>query len=241
LVRASRKAGQNRKLLKHHARKPHEPINLKEIRAKASTVLSDPNTVKEYCNIKARKRPPMNDICRKLGQTDQDPQEWLILTSPDSRVLPDVESFPRPAKRQDGSYIYEKIPSAGDDDDVSVIGTAASGSVGVNRQQMFYKKRAYEEKPTAAGSLADGLSAPKVGRSGGQARAYSVNQVAPKGKVAMLTRTAGGGKTIVTWQDAPDDLFYKAGGQTKKMRKHLSTVLLRRAARKPFRTILNAK
>ena len=80
----------------------------------------------------------MNDICRKLGQTDQDPQEWLILTSPDSRVLPDVESFPRPAKRQDGSYIYEKIPSAGDDDDVSVIGTAASGSVGVNRDLSYF-------------------------------------------------------------------------------------------------------
>ena len=58
----------------------------------------------------------------------------------------------------------------------------------------------------------------KVGRSGGQARAYSVNQVAPKGKVAMLTRVAGGQKTIITWQDAPDDLFYKASGQTKKVR-----------------------
>ena len=103
----------------------------------------------------------MNDICRKLGQTDQDIQEWLVLTSPDSRVLPDTEAFPRPAKRQDGSYIYEKIAGAGDDD-ISIIGTSATGSIGMNRQQMFYKKRAYEDKPTATGSLADGLSAPKV-------------------------------------------------------------------------------
>ena len=53
-----------------------------------------------------------------------------------------------------------------------------------------------------------------------------MNQVAPKGKVAMLTRVAGGQKTIITWQDAPDDLFYKASGQTKKVRYYCFDVAL---------------
>ena len=51
----------------------------------------------------------MNDICRKLGQTDQDKQEWLVLTRPEDKPALQKEAFPRPAKRPDGSYIYEKV------------------------------------------------------------------------------------------------------------------------------------
>ena len=29
---------------------------------------------------------------------------------------------------------------------------------------------------------------------------------------------AGGQKTVISWQDAPDDLFYRAGAKTKKVR-----------------------
>jgi hypothetical protein len=83
---------------------------------------------------------------------------------------------------------------------------------------MLYKKRPYDEKPADGGNSAGGGPSSKVGRSG-QARSYSVNQVAPKGKVATLTRVgAGGQKTVVSWQDAPDDLFYRASPQTKKVR-----------------------
>merc|ERR1739842_241167 len=73
-----------------------------------------------------------------------------------------------------------------------------------------------------------------------QQRNYSVNQVAPKGtrKIATLTRVAGGQKTVISWQDAPDDLFYRAGAKTKKTRKQLTVAAIRKAARKPFRRIL---
>ncbi len=81
---------------------------------------------------------------------------------------------------------------------------------------MLYKKRPYDEKP-AESSGAGGGPISKVGRSG-QARSYSVNQVAPKGKVATLTRVgAGGHRTVLSWQDAPDDVFYRASPQTKKV------------------------
>jgi len=233
LMKAARIANkQNRQVLRHHARRPNKAANLKEIRTNASSVLEDPKTVKNYTNLKEKVRPPMDEICRGRGQTDLDPQDWLVLR-PENRKDPDIEAFPRPEKRSDGSYIYDKVPNVPGAD----VESTAGASIGVNRQQMFYKKRAYEERPLTN----EGLSAPKVGRSGGQARAYSVNQVAPKGKVAMLTRTAGGQKTIISWQDAPDDLFFKANKQAKKMRKHLSTVSLRRAARKPFRKVLSAK
>lgn len=38
------------------------------------------------------------------------------------------------------------------------------------------------------------------------------------GKIATLTRVAGGQKTVISWQDAPDDLFYRAGAKTKKVK-----------------------
>merc|ERR1712126_296869 len=73
----------------------------------------------------------------------------------------------------------------------------------------------------------------KVGKSGSQQRNYSVNQVAPKGtrKIATLTRVAGGQKTVISWQDAPDDLFYRAGAKTKKTRKQLTVAAIRKAAK----------
>ena len=50
----------------------------------------------------------MSEICRRLGQTDQAEQAWLVLPSQPS-YTPDVEAYPRPSKNQDGSYIYEKV------------------------------------------------------------------------------------------------------------------------------------
>jgi hypothetical protein len=107
----------------------------------------------------------------------------------------------------DGSYIYDRIPSSADP-------PPASGG----RHQMLYKKRPYDEKPAeSSGAGGGGGPISKVGRSG-QARSYSVNQVAPKGKVATLTRVgAGGHRTVLSWQDAPDDVFYRASPQTKKV------------------------
>ena len=66
---------------------------------------------------------------------------------------------------------------------------------------------------------------------------------------------AGGQKTVISWQDAPDDLFYRAGAKTKKVRarvapwqeillllfqtrKQLTVAAIRKAARKPFRRLM---
>ena len=72
-----------------------------------------------------------------------------------------------------------------------------------------------------------------------------------------MTRMAGGQKTVISWQDAPDDLFFRATAAAKKVvmsliisrflnlisiliqsRKQLTVVAVRRCARRPFRRIL---
>ena len=37
------------------------------------------------------------------------------------------------------------------------------------------------------------------------------------GKIATMTRMAGGEKTVISWQDAPDDLFFRATTAAKKV------------------------
>ena len=39
-----------------------------------------------------------------------------------------------------------------------------------------------------------------------------------------MTRMAGGQKTVISWQDAPDDLFFRSNATTKKV--NLQIILL---------------
>ena len=76
------------------------------------------------------KRPDMDSVVKRLGQEDLAAQEWLVLTPRDKLPQPKKESYPRPAKRDDGSYIYDKIPSS------------AEATRSSQPHQMLYKKRA---------------------------------------------------------------------------------------------------
>ncbi|XP_043255731.1 metastasis-associated protein MTA3 [Colletes gigas] len=44
-------------------------------------------------------------------------------------------------------------------------------------------------------------------------------------------------KQVISWMDAPDDVYFRASDQTKRLRRTLSSVELRRAARKPWRRL----
>ncbi|CAG9764004.1 unnamed protein product [Ceutorhynchus assimilis] len=62
-----------------------------------------------------------------------------------------------------------------------------------------------------------------------------VAQVNGKPKIAQMTRTGSGRKHVISWMDAPDDLYFRATENCKKMRRQISSGELRRAARKPWR------
>ena len=134
---------------------------------------------------------------------------------------PAKEAFPRPPKRPDGSYIYERIPPT--------AAAVSAASITTQPAQLLYKKRTYEDRPPT-----EGLPAMKMQRLDGR-----TNIVPPKGRVATLTRIQGGQRQVISWMDAPDDVYYKATPQTKKFRKRLPVVQLRRAARKPFKRVIS--
>ena len=53
------------------------------------------------------------------------------------------------------------------------------------------------------------------------------------GKIATMTRMAGGQKTVISWQDAPDDLFFRSTPASKKVK-----LKIRRIKTKPLKIIL---
>jgi len=228
LTRAARRVTSMR--LKHFARRPHKLIDMKALRAEAMPHLNSQARVAALTLYRPRARARLSEMCVRLGQVDRRRQDWLVINNLGGSMM-GREAFPRPAKRPDGSYVYERVPSVGQQD----------FGQGGRSQMQLYKKRHYEEKVAQAESTS--ITPSKVGKGvSGQAqvRGYSINQVSPKGtrKIATLTRVAGGQKTVISWQDAPDDLFFRAGTTTKKTRNQLTVAAIRRAARRPFRRVM---
>ncbi len=229
VTRASRRLCSNMVRLRHAARRPGKLIELKAVKAEVSKMsrLSE-SRIRQLNQFSQHQRTPMSGVVKRLGQTNVAKQEWLVLTPKDKMPRPEREAFPRPQKRPDGSYIYERVPS----------GTGSTGSA-PNHPQMLYKKRAYEEREPASGHQ----SAAKMPRAEvlpSSGRGHVPNVVPPKGRVATLTRISSGGqKQVISWMDAPDDVYYKATANTKRLRKRFPVVQLRRAARKPFKRVIN--
>nr|CAD7599713.1 unnamed protein product [Timema genevievae] len=67
-----------------------------------------------------------------------------------------------------------------------------------------------------------------------------INHLNGKTKIATMTRSGSGRKQVISWMDAPDDVYFRSTDGTKKMRRQLTGTELRRAARKPWRK-LNTK
>ena len=61
-------------------------------------------------SFNATVRVNMGVVVKRLGQKDDDVQEWLVLTPKDKIPKPEKEAYPRPPKRPDGSYIYDRVP-----------------------------------------------------------------------------------------------------------------------------------
>ena len=55
-----------------------------------------------------RSRVKMDVVVKRLGQSDDSIHQWLVLTPRDQLPKPEKEAWPRPEKRSDGSYIYDR-------------------------------------------------------------------------------------------------------------------------------------
>jgi metastasis-associated protein MTA len=89
----------------------------------------------------------MDVVVKRLGMKDLSEQEWLVLTPKDKIPKPEIEFFPRPAKRPDGGYIYDRIPPTVQAVKAVVLASGVPADRYTGPQSQLFKKRAYEEKP----------------------------------------------------------------------------------------------
>ena len=184
MTRASRRLCVTSVRLHHHARCPGQLIDLKSIKvetyAKAGKL--DSRTIKALNTFKSKTRVDMNAVVKKLGMNDFAKQDWLVLTARDKIPKPVIEFFPKPTKRPDGSYVYERVPPTVQAVKAVVLASGIPSDRYTGPQSQLFKKRSYEEKP----SLSIDVPA-KMQRTSEFVKSGPV-QVFPKGRVATLTR-----------------------------------------------------
>ncbi|XP_074105177.1 metastasis associated 1-like isoform X2 [Cotesia typhae] len=214
--------------------------------------------------VRPRPRPRVTDIATRLGDHPVPRQpgdwDWLILTSPAQRKQPDRVSFPRPPKAPDGSLLYERVPNKPEVDRLPP--TPPQPQPPIQPQQTILKRSrpAFEE---INGSDGIALNAGLPGAPPPAKRAHHSQQLHPKHVLEHTPQTivplapplngramhphtfphgvaisrSNARKQVMTWSDAPDDVYFRATDLTKRQRRSLSSVELRRAARKPWRKL----
>lgn len=209
-------------------------------------------------------RPRVTDIATRLGDHPSPRQpgdwDWLTLTAPAQRKQPDRVSFPRPPKAPDGSLLYERVPNKPEIDRLTLTPPQVQPAMQAQQTIMKRTRPPFDEINGSDGiALNPGLSSgpppPK--------RAHHSQQLHPKHALehaapAVLPLApplngrpvppnslslgppisrSNARKQVISWMDAPDDVYFRASDQTKRIRRSLSSVELRRAARKPWRRL----
>ncbi|EEB12332.1 conserved hypothetical protein [Pediculus humanus corporis] len=254
LTRLSRRLCRHIMQPRHAARSPFWPINVPAIKQECQTQMSgkSPLELKELLKFRKKDRGGVTQIANRLGDPDVVP-EWLLPT--DKNLIPKslCIMFPKPPKGPDGSLLYERVPNKPE-----------AEKTPLNSISPCLKRRAYDEngleglvvpqpgppakrpnkevaaiRAAAAVAAAVATESPNVTSIQGGVPRTVVNQLngQSRPKVATMTRTGTGRKGVISWMDAPDDVYFRSTVNSRKMRRQLSAQELRRASRKPWRKI----
>ncbi|XP_023711123.1 metastasis-associated protein MTA3 isoform X2 [Cryptotermes secundus] len=244
LTRISRRLCRHLIQPRHAARAPFWPINVPSVKQECQVHMAGKSLLelKDLLRYRKKERGSVTHIANRLGQSNLITPEWLILTAKDMMPKPEHVSFPKPPKAPDGTLLYERVPNKPEAEKAAMNNISPS----------LLKRRAYEEvndldwdegivvpqpgppakRPNKEVGPVRGTEAfsPMMGRS-------VINHLNGKAKIATMTRSGSGRKQVISWMDAPDDVYFRSTDGTKKMRRQLTGTELRRAARKPWRKL----
>lgn len=240
------------------ARQPSFAVNIQAVKQEFALSMASkpPVDIKNLLLFKKKDRGSVTHIANRLGNPGSSVGDWLILTPKENMPKPDKVSFPKPPKAPDGSLMYEKIPNKQPEFD----------KIAINSSSPSLKRRAYEEVNGIDSFYSDMdwddgpvVVPPPTKRpnkdpapshrptpeqyAAMMAAAAAAGQPLPrhhlngKPKIAQMTRTGSGRKQVISWMDAPDDVYFRANEASKKARRSLPVTELRRAARKPWRSL----
>lgn len=238
LTRISRRLCHHIMLPRHAARSPFWPINVPAIKQECQVQMAG-KSVMDYKNLlryHKKERGSVTQIATQLGVSRNHElivPDWLAPTDKDKIPKSERVAFPKPPKAPDGSLMYERIPNKPE-----------AEKIPINNISPTLKRRAFEEmngmdgvimssgppskrlKEATSGSSSSGPVGPRT----------VINHLNGKARVASMSRT-GRKQGWISWMDAPDDVYFRATDLNKKMRRQLSGIELRRAARKPWRKL----
>ncbi|XP_036145307.1 metastasis-associated protein MTA3 isoform X2 [Monomorium pharaonis] len=262
LARAARRLCAAQLRTRHAARAPHQPVNAAPLRHLCAQLTSKaPTELRMLARaVRPRPRPQVIDIASRLGDHPAPRQpgdwDWLTLTAPAQRKQPDRVSFPRPPKAPDGSLLYERVPNKPEVDRLALTPPQPQ-SVMSTQQNILKRPRPFDEingsDGIALNAVPSGVPPPK--------RVHHQQQLHPKHTLEHPTPAvlplapplngrashphtlphgpplsrSNARKQVLSWMDAPDDVYFRATEQIKRARRTLPSMELRRAARKPWR------
>ncbi|XP_045592344.1 metastasis-associated protein MTA3 isoform X9 [Procambarus clarkii] len=213
-----------------------------------------------------RRRGRVSQVSIRLGQKNSACPAWMLPTDKSLLPKQPHIAFPKPPKGPDGSLIYTPVPNKElpvvNNTSPSLLKRRAYEETngldeGELEEGLPPAKR--QKDMEALDSLhlnqlgvipPPGLTVTPVGVNGGPGvpppgvptppLAGVPNLGAPstpgRAKIATVSRV-GGRPRIISWMDAPDDVYFYATDTTKKLRKSLTTNDLKRAARRPWKKI----
>ncbi|XP_013170486.1 PREDICTED: metastasis-associated protein MTA3, partial [Papilio xuthus] len=255
---------------RHYARSPFSPINLHQVKHECTLAMAGGVGAGIGAEVRgaARARGPVGAVAARLaaahGGAAPRAQDWLTLTPRDRMPAPNHVAFPKPPKAPDGSLMYERVASRAElearrnepapapvltpapplkrraYDDINGLDRAGVG-VGGGREVPAPPPAKRPNKHPAP------MQRPSREQYAAMcARAQATGQPLPahvfthvNGKPTNLTGR-GGRRHVISWMDAPDDLYFRATDLAKAGRRTLSSGELRRGARAPWRAMRGA-
>ncbi|KAL3286666.1 hypothetical protein HHI36_001164 [Cryptolaemus montrouzieri] len=222
MTRISRRLCRHIMRPRHAARSPFFAINIQAVKLECSVQMSGKSNeeLRRLLMYRKRCRGSVTGIATRLGNPGSVTAAWLILTDKDSLPKPERVAFPKPPKAPDGSLLYERIPNKPEADKISLNSIPSS-----------LKKRPYEEMNGTVDSIPINVPPPskritkeplQVQRPDqyqaimasqmmpGQMLSRHIAQINGKPKIAHMTRTGSGRKQVISWMDAPDDVYFRA-------------------------------
>ncbi|XP_044728374.1 metastasis-associated protein MTA3 isoform X2 [Chrysoperla carnea] len=249
LTRISRRLCRHLMRPRHAARAPFFAINIAAVKQECALAMTGKSLLELRALLiyRRKERGSVTDIATRLGNPGSVVPEWLILTDRDNMPKPVHVAFPKPPKAPDGSLLYERVPNKPE-----------AEKIPLNSMSPSLKRRSYEDINGVDGAIAPPaakrpnkdpmpLHRPSPEQYAAMvAAAASTGQPLPrhiahvstlngKLKIAHMARTGSGRKQVITSPDAPDDVYFRATEASRKARRAVTSVELRRAARKPWK------
>ncbi|XP_018561767.1 metastasis-associated protein MTA3 [Anoplophora glabripennis] len=247
ITRISRRLCRHIMRPRHAARAPFFAINIQAVKQECSIQMAGKTLaeLKQLRTYRKRNRGSVTAIATRLGRPCAVTPQWLILTDKELLPQPDKVAFPKPPKAPDGSLLYERVPNKPEAEKIPLNSMSPSlkrraydemngmDSVALNAPppKSMKKEPAHVTRPEQFQALMAAQMMP------GQPLPRHIAQINGKPKIAHMTRTGSGRKQVISWMDAPDDVYFRATEGSKKMRRQVTLAELRRAARKPWRQL----